>query len=125
MTMIELENERLHKELMLLQEQNFLTQNRRKSDREGRDNKYKGHGYSDHRGEAHSYYKHLNCDKLENISYSSKPKVYGKNVTKGSDITENDFVGNTLVFVFCPVIELKSNGGTTTGLVLTYSSSIL
>lgn len=91
MTMIELENERLHKELMLLQEQNFLTQNRRKSDREGRDNKYKGHGHSDHRGEGHSYYKHLNCDKLENKSYSSKPKVYGKNVTKGSDITENDY----------------------------------
>lgn len=34
MQMIELENDRLHKELMLLQEQNFLNQNKRKSDRE-------------------------------------------------------------------------------------------
>lgn len=100
--MIELENERLHKELMLLQEQNFLTQNRRKSDREGRDNKFKGHGHSDHRGEGHSYYKHLDCDKLENISYSSKPKVYGKNVTKGNDITENDY--NSKVYKTNPVV---------------------
>ncbi|XP_071144774.1 uncharacterized protein [Mytilus edulis] len=34
MNMIEMENDRLHKELMLLQEQNFLSQNKRKSDRE-------------------------------------------------------------------------------------------
>ncbi|XP_052098307.1 uncharacterized protein LOC127733070 isoform X1 [Mytilus californianus] len=34
MQMIEMENDRLHKELMLLQEQNFLNQNKRKSDRE-------------------------------------------------------------------------------------------
>lgn len=33
-TQLELENERLHRELMLLQEQNFLARERKKSDRE-------------------------------------------------------------------------------------------
>ena len=35
-----MENERLHRELMLLQEQNFLARERKKSDREGRDVKH-------------------------------------------------------------------------------------
>jgi hypothetical protein len=36
-TQLELENERLHRELMLLQEQNFLARERKKTEREGRD----------------------------------------------------------------------------------------
>lgn len=77
--MIEMENDRLHKELMLLQEQNFLSQNKRKSDREG---KYQGHSYR--KGQGHSYHKHFDHLHGENSEHTSsvKAKWQGLQFTK-------------------------------------------
>ena len=77
--MIEMENERLHKELMLLQEQNFLSQNKRKSDREGRDYKYKGKVHF-HKGHSHSrdhsYHKHLHKNQFDKLEYADSPRKH-------------------------------------------------
>lgn len=74
-TQLELENERLHRELMLLQEQNFLARERKKSDREGRNLK-RYHSFNQHDSGQRMH------DKLE--QFVEKYETYGNSMFHSS-----------------------------------------